>query len=87
MFYLLNTCRVYGSFAMESIFAAAFGRVIEIQKGESNSLTEAGVAFFKGSHEYKVTAHTFWRLIMSKREGREGRRGEDRRGEERDLFI
>ena len=70
--------RVYGSFTMESIFAAAFGRVIEIQKGQSDTLTEAGAAIFSDAREYKTTSVVYSMMILSKREGRggEGKGGE-----------
>ena len=34
-------CRVYTSFALENILATAFGRRVDIQKGESDEFTKA----------------------------------------------
>ena len=34
-------CRVYGSFTMETLIATAFGRYVNIQRGEADQLTEA----------------------------------------------
>ena len=34
-------CRVYTSFALESILATAFGRRVDLQKGESDEFTKA----------------------------------------------
>ena len=48
---------------MESILATAFGRVIDVQKGESNAITEAAATFF-GS--VKEDTFTNMRLMMSK---------------------
>ena len=36
---------------METILATAFGRIIGIQKGESDQLTEAAAAVFDGFRE------------------------------------
>ena len=34
-------CRVYGSFTMETILATAFGRRVNVQRGESDELSKA----------------------------------------------
>ena len=34
-------CRVYTSFALEAILATAFGRRVDLQKGESDEVTKA----------------------------------------------
>ena len=52
----LNLCyglcvRTYGSFTMETILATAFGRVIDIQRGESDELTRAVDSIFRGLEE------------------------------------
>lgn len=39
--YWLDHCRVYGSFTLEAILATAFGRQVNIQKGESDEFSEA----------------------------------------------
>lgn len=51
---------------MESIFATAFGREIEIQKGESNQLTEAATTIFDHSQEHKKSSIVFVTMILSK---------------------
>ena len=51
---------------MESILATAFGRVINIQKGESNQLTEAAALFFSAAHENKKTSQFFILMLLSK---------------------
>ena len=32
---------MYGAFTMESLLAAAFGRVVDVQKGEADEVTKA----------------------------------------------
>ena len=44
-----HTCRTYESFAMETILATAFGRVIDIQRGEADKLTKACTSFFSST--------------------------------------
>ena len=51
--------RLYGSFTMETILAAAFGRVMDIQIGQSDELTKAAAALFSGVQEGK-TASSFY---------------------------
>ena len=41
-------CRVYSSFTLESIIATAFGRQINLQRGESDDLTRAMDVIVKG---------------------------------------
>ena len=43
--------RTYGSFTMETILATAFGRVVDIQRGESDDLTRAVDSIFRGVQE------------------------------------
>ena len=38
--------RIFGSFTMESILAAAFGRLVNIQEGEADQLTTAAASTF-----------------------------------------
>ena len=45
------THRTYGSFTMETIVATAFGRVIDIQRGEGDQLTQACAAIFSAFQE------------------------------------
>ena len=46
--------RIYGEFTMESILAAAFGRVIDIQRGEADEVTEAAKGIFAAGRNVKV---------------------------------
>ena len=39
---------MYGQFTMETIMATAFGRVLNLQRGEGDQLTEAANAIFSG---------------------------------------
>ncbi len=59
--------RVYGAFTMESILAAAFGREIEIQKGQSDQLTEAAAVIFGASREQEITSIPFMSMLLSKK--------------------
>ena len=43
---ILLCCSAYGAFTMESILAAAFGRVINVQKGEADEVTKAAKGVF-----------------------------------------
>ena len=43
--------RLYGLFTMETILATAFGRVINLQRGVANQLTQAAAAVFGGVQE------------------------------------
>ena len=47
----ISVLRTYGSFTMETILATAFGRVIDIQRGESDDLTRAVDSIFRGVQE------------------------------------
>ena len=58
--------RTYGFFTMETILATAFGRVVEIQKGESDKLADAAKSMFVGGQEDKNTSSTFFIVILSK---------------------
>ena len=54
---------------METIFATAFGRVIDIQKGKSDKLTEAAATIFSGTQETKKTSAVYIIMILSKFSG------------------
>ena len=43
------SCRTYGAFTLESILAAAFGRVIDLQRGEADEVTKAAKGIFDGA--------------------------------------
>ena len=47
----INVCHLFGNLTMEIIIAAAFGRIIDIQRGESDELVEAAKAFFSNTSE------------------------------------
>ena len=63
--YMYYVYRVFGAFTLEAIFASAFGRVIDIQKGQSNKLTEAAAAIFDESTEQGNNSPYFFRVILS----------------------
>ena len=44
----LSMCRIYSAFTLESIVATAFGRQINLQRGESDDLTRAMDVIVKG---------------------------------------
>lgn len=46
--------RFYGAFTLESILAAAFGRVINLQRGEADEVTEAAKGVFDGGKDKVV---------------------------------
>ena len=50
---------------METILATAFGRVIDIQRGESSQLTEAAAEIFSGNHEGKTTSRRYLTVLLS----------------------
>lgn len=52
---------------MEVILSTAFGRVIELQKGQSSQLTEAATTIFCGVQEHKKTSLVYGNVILSKR--------------------
>ena len=45
------THRVYGSYALEAILATAFGRRVDIQRGESDSFSKAMDAISGGFND------------------------------------
>ena len=61
---VVHTHRVYGAYTMEVIIATTFGRAIEIQKGQSNQLTEAAM---RVAQESSVV---FWLMILSEEGGK-----------------
>ena len=62
----LYLLRKYGDFTMETILATAFGRKIDIQRGESDKLTEAAATIFSDTHEQKKSSAVFILVILSK---------------------
>ena len=61
----MHLYRVYGSFTMETILATAFGRVINLQRGEGDKLTVAAAVLFSGAQENQVFTLPFLRTILS----------------------
>lgn len=43
--------RLYGRFTMETILATAFGRTVNVQRGESDQIVEAAYYIFRLSEE------------------------------------
>ena len=64
-FLVLMLIRVYGNFSMEVILATAFGRIINLQKGESDSLTEAASHFFASEDDTNNLGHEHILTILS----------------------
>ena len=50
---------------METILATAFGRNVNLQKGESDYLAEAASGIFDSAHEMKKTSEEHIVLILS----------------------
>ena len=51
-------CRGYGRFTMETILATAFGRSVEVQKGESDVLVEAAREALGSTNEKSSSSHS-----------------------------
>ena len=60
--------RIFGSFTMESILATAFGRLIDIQRGQSSQLAEAAATLFAINHQHKKTSLHYIAVLLSKHE-------------------
>ena len=43
---VVDTLKVFRSFSMETIMATAFGRAIDIQRGEADSIAQAAASIF-----------------------------------------
>lgn len=50
---------------MEAILATAFGRMIDVQRGQSSQLAEAAAAVFSSSHEDKKTSPRYVAALLS----------------------
>ncbi len=50
----MHLYRVFGLFTMETIIATAFGRVIDIQGGENDELTNAASNIFQQATDFRV---------------------------------
>lgn len=57
--------RIYGSYALEIILATAFGRAIDIQRGESDDLTKAVDFMFRSVVEGESLNQAAIILILS----------------------
>ena len=52
----LHSCiRMYSAFTMETMLASAFGRQVEIQRGEADELTKAAKYMFEQLKEGKLS--------------------------------
>lgn len=58
----VDVCKLYGKFTMETILAVGFGRVINVQGGEADNLTNAAMELFRISGS---TAGRMIPLILS----------------------
>ena len=50
---------MFGAFTMEVTLAVAFGRVVNVQQGEADDLTEAALSLFAGMQD-----NTILRTVM-----------------------
>ena len=59
---ILNNYRVYSRFTLEAIVATAFGRQVNLQRGESDEFSKAmdsvAKVFFAGGFEYFILIHS-----------------------------
>ena len=62
---ILCHIRLYRLFAMEVILATAFGRAIDIQRGESDDLTETAYTISQAMGEGQLTSREMLFLIFS----------------------
>ena len=58
--------RAYGAFTMETILATAFGRIVNIQRGESDELTKAANDLFRRAEEGNLTSRGSLVVLISK---------------------
>ena len=63
MLYPGIVCSTYGAFTLESILAAAFGRVINVQRGEADEVVKAAKGIFDSG---KNGAVRFCMFLLSK---------------------
>ena len=62
----LHIHRMFGAFTMETIVAIAFGRVVDIQRGENDELTNAANLVFRGAEEGNKTSLNVILPLLSK---------------------
>ena len=62
-------CRKYGDFAMEATVSTALGRVIDIQRGESDKLTEAATTVLRSMEEGSKFSLIDQLILFSKNHG------------------
>ena len=63
----MHTYRLYNQFTMETILVTAFGRVVNVQRGEGDQLTEAANIIFAGAQEGGGSTAAYMSLFMSER--------------------
>jgi hypothetical protein len=51
---------------METLLTTAFGRVVDIQRGQSDELTQAAARMFSGLHEKEKTSSLYVTTLLSK---------------------
>lgn len=61
----LNVLEVFGKLTMETVIAAAFGRIIDIQRGKSNELVEAANVIFSFASEGQQFSRERLALMLS----------------------
>ena len=63
MYMVYIACSAYGAFTLESILAAAFGRVVNVQRGEADEVAKAAKGVFDSGKNRTVM---FCLLLLSK---------------------
>lgn len=51
---------------METLLATAFGRVMDLQKGQSDQLTKAAATVFSSDHEGEMFSSRYATMLLSK---------------------
>ena len=66
----MHASRAYGAFTLESILAAGFGRVIDVQRGDADEVTRAAKAVFDDRRGKLLLVAVFFtcRLIVETRQ-------------------
>ena len=59
-----HACRYYSEYTLETILAAAFGRVVNLQKGEVDEVTKAARGVFEGLGRRSIVRIAF--LLLGK---------------------
>lgn len=66
IYFIHSPNRLYGSYTLETLFATAFGRVMNIQRGQSDELSRAAATLFSGNEEGKKSSFFYLNTLLSK---------------------